>query len=242
MKLSKRNIALLSAYAFAAATVSAQSSVYSTNIVGYYNLDISHGDNLIANQLGSSPDNTLDSVLTAGVVAGSTFSEWDPASNQLLPASSYNGATWSINYTLGPDGTGGVLNSPSTAVVTLVGNVFNAILPVNGPPIYTFDPPNRGPGSYLLSLATPVQEDSTFLNIVGRAPHAGDSVVTLDGPTQIYSTNRFNGSAWSDGDPLLAVGQAAYFNLAPVPEPSALVLSGFSVTAFWIFRRRKTAI
>ncbi len=60
MKPSKRNIALLSFYAFAAATVSAQSSVYSTNIVGYYNLDISHGDNLIANQLGSSPDNTLD--------------------------------------------------------------------------------------------------------------------------------------------------------------------------------------
>ncbi len=98
--------------------------------------------------------------------------------------------------------------------------------------------PSRGPGTYLLSLATPVQEDSTFLNIVGRAPHAGDSVVTLDGPTQIYSTNSFNGTAWSDGDPLLAVGQAAYFNLAPVPEPSALVLSGFGVAAFWIFRRR----
>src|SRR5579872_858480 len=123
MKSSKKSCMVLSASAFVASSLAALAQVSSYNVVGYINLQISTGDNLIANQLSASPDNTLDSVLYAGVLAGSTFSEWDAAHNQLFPASVYDGSTWSINYTFGPDGTGGVLNSPSTTIVTTVGTV-----------------------------------------------------------------------------------------------------------------------
>jgi hypothetical protein len=230
---------VLSASAFVASSLAAQAQVVGNNVVGYINLQISTGDNLIANQLGASPDNTLDNVLYQGVLAGSTFSEWDPVHNQLLPASIYDGSTWSINYIFGPDGTGGVLNSPTTTIVTTVGDVVN--FQVDGPLGYTFVPPNRGPGTYLLALAAPVQEISTFQNIVGRAPFAGESVITLDGPSQMYATNSFNGTSWSDGDPILAVGKSAYFDLEAVPEPSTVALCGLGVGTMWILRRRKMA-
>ena len=45
----------------------AQTDVYSGNIVGYYNRFLSPGDNLIANQLGTTND-TLNNVLASGVL------------------------------------------------------------------------------------------------------------------------------------------------------------------------------
>lgn len=213
------------------------SSKAPANPVGYYNLNISPGDNLIANQLSASADNTLDSVLPVGPLTGSTFTEWDPAANQLLPVSTYNGSSWSIDYTFAPNGVGGVLNSPSSQTITIVGVVVNMDSTYEH---YEFTPPAYGPGTYLLALAAPLAAGATFQQIVGRAPDMGESVRTLNAATQLYSTTTFDGSVWNNGTPSLAVGQAAYFNLIAAPEPTTLALAGFGTAALIIFRRRNS--
>src|ERR1039458_1431948 len=87
--------------------------MYSGNIVGYINRSISAGDNLIANQLGTTND-TLNNVLASGVLNGSTLTEWDPVANRFLPTSTFDAASssWSINYSLTYGG-GALLPSPS---------------------------------------------------------------------------------------------------------------------------------
>src|ERR1035441_10584378 len=90
----------------------AQTDIYSGNIVGYINRSISAGDNLIANQLGTTND-TLNNVLASGVLNGSTLTEWDPVANRFLPTSTFDAtsASWSINYSLTYAG-GALLHSP----------------------------------------------------------------------------------------------------------------------------------
>lgn len=205
-------------------------------VTGYYSVSISAGDNLIANQVSASPDNTLDNVLYSGVATGSTFTEWDPTSNQLLPVSVYDGSAWSINYTFGPNGTGGVLNSPVATSVTFAGTLVNYDVNTGD---YTYVPASLNPGVYLLAFAAPVtMPPETFQEIAGRAPIAGDAVKTLDPATQTYSTTTFNGSTWNNGAPVLGIGQAAYFQLAEVPEPSTYALMLGCGAAVLTFRRR----
>ena len=61
----------------------------SANVVGYYNLTIYSGDNLIANQLETT-NNTLNFLLSSpSVPNGATFTEWDSVANAFLPASTY---------------------------------------------------------------------------------------------------------------------------------------------------------
>jgi hypothetical protein len=53
--------------------------------------------------------------------------------------------------------------------------------------------------------------------------------------SQIYTTTTFQNGVWDNGVPTLNVGQAAFFNLEPVPEPAVYNLFGasllFAVTA-----------
>src|SRR5262252_8924377 len=124
MKHLKANAAAL--FTWLSMAVAAQAQNGSLNIVGYYNEILQPGDNLIANQLlQQGIDNTLNNCLVGGVLAGSTFTLWDPVNNQLLPPSMFNGHTWSINYNWNPiDGMGGVIHSPSLATNTFVGEVY----------------------------------------------------------------------------------------------------------------------
>jgi PEP-CTERM motif len=230
----KRNWILSAVFAGVCASASAQSPV-----VGYYNLAIFPGDNLIANQLATGTSDTLDNVLTHGVPDGSTFTEYDSAANQFLPLSYYNAPTssWTIDYPFAPNGVGGVLDAPDSATITLVGGVVN--YDINNSQ-YTFVPPAYGPGTYLLALAAPLPM-GTFSQITGRMPEAGDSFATLDGATQTLTTATFDGATWEIGglpaaDPTLALGNAAYITLV-TPEPSAYVLLGLGMAALFISRR-----
>src|SRR5213075_206777 len=54
---------LLTAALVAAGALTSMAQVYSVNIVGYINLNIPKGFSMIANQLDTTPDNTLASVL-----------------------------------------------------------------------------------------------------------------------------------------------------------------------------------
>lgn len=224
---------ILSAACIAAASYASARQVYSTNVAGYIPLALS-SENLIANQLDDGMGNTLDDVLPAGsgVLPGSTFTEWNAAANSLMPLSVFNGSTWSINYPFAPNGIGGVLDSPASTTITLVGSVVNFDFSTD---MYTFTPPTRGAGTYLLALAAPLAP-ATFAGVVGRNPVAGDSVETII--NGVESTTTFNGTSWNNGTPGLAVGQAAFFDLVAVPEPSTLVLAGLGAAIAPMVRRR----
>ncbi|MBE0544086.1 MAG: hypothetical protein IH623_22315 [Verrucomicrobia bacterium] len=99
----------------------AQSNVYSLNVVGYVNVPLSAGFNLIANPL-SSGDNTLDTVIPdAGF--GDTIYLYEAGA---FVSSTYLG-NWTPNLLLAP-GTGAFYLSGSAATNTFVGEVMQGDL------------------------------------------------------------------------------------------------------------------
>jgi hypothetical protein len=207
-------------------STSIHAQVYSQNLVGYINLTIFTGNNLIANQLDSG-DNTLNNLFNQSnghIPAGATFTKWDPTSNQYLPVSIYDTSTgWSINYGLS-FGEGGLLASPAQFTDTLVGSVWPNLLFVNGE--LAFIPPViSNAGTYLLSCYIPIGP-AAFSDVVGRNPQNGESVTLLDAVSQSTRTTTFQNGTWSDGDPTLGIGQSAFFNLESAPEPAAWTLLG----------------
>jgi hypothetical protein len=127
-------------------------------------------------------------------------------------------------------GTGALLHTPSTFTNTFVGTVLD----FDGSPAnletFTNPPPFGGPaGLYLLSSKAPVTLAAAngfpaFQCVLGRAPHEGEQVTTWNAVLQTSTTTTFSGGAWDNGDPVIGVGQAAFFNVVPVPEPSSLAL------------------
>src|ERR1039457_1950490 len=98
MKILRSSVALSLVFLFVAPTAWAQTNVYSVNIVGYINRFIFPGDNLIANQLGTTND-TLNNVLASGVLDGSTLTKWDPVANRFLPTSTFDATSRSEEHT-----------------------------------------------------------------------------------------------------------------------------------------------
>ncbi len=218
-------------------TDSLRAQVYSQNIVGYYNLPLNAGNNYIANQLDAGGGNTLDQIFQPGVPNGTTFTEWDASQLQFLPSSIYNAATgWSINYELNL-GEGGLLNAPGAFTNTFVGSVgpaFDATTQTINPPLIS------GSGLWLLSCSVPLA-DPTFFDVVGRNPEDGDFVRIFNSLSQTETTTTFDNGLWSNGTPLLAVGQAAFFGLQfqPAPEPATLALLATGAGAVLAGNRRR---
>jgi len=216
--------------------------VYSLNVVGYYNTTLYAGENLIANQLGmvgAPSDNTLNNVLINGVADGSTLTKWDPIGNAFLPISVYDGATknWSINYSF-TYGEGAVLDSPATAVNTFVGEVFPGFNIDTG--VLNWQP-NYAAGLHLISSPVPIAlpMSQMFAFVTGRDPRDGEWARLLAPATQTYTTTVFDAlsGTWDNGDPVLGVGMAAWFNL--VPEPSTWALAGLGAAVVMVARRRR---
>jgi hypothetical protein len=218
-------------------------------VVGYVNLTVYPGDNLIANHLNnpenSAPNNTLADILAspyANIIPdGTTFTKWDSAANAYMPLSIYSSITgWSINYSLNL-GEGGLLNSPSQWTNTFVGEFksYSNITPEFGGPIWAPDYPD---GLHLIGCPEPIagSVSNMFANVVGRAPADGEWVKVLNPATQTYITATYDATldVW-DNDPNLPLGQSAWFNLGPVnvPEPSTLALVSLSFAAMFARRR-----
>jgi hypothetical protein len=231
MKIAK--ILSLACVIGSCAAVADCQTVYSGNIVGYINQTLYAGDNYIANQLSYS-NNTLDAIFQPGVVPeGATYQQWDPGAHEFLPTSTYDTVTgWSINYTL-TYGEGGLLDAPSTFINTFIGSVwpgFNGITDTFTPPLVTAS------GSLFLSCVIPIS-DATFYDVVGRDPQNGESVTMLDAATQTYTTTTFENGVWYNGNPSLNIGEAVFFDLEPVPEPSGYSLMGIGLGTLVMARR-----
>src|ERR1039457_2206695 len=215
---------------------SVRAQVFTSNIVGYVNEPLYVGNNLIANQLGTGND-TLNNLFYYHIPEGTTFTLWNASLVQFMPLSTYDtNSGWSINYGL-TYGEGGELNTPSPFTNTFAGTVwagYGGVGPYH-PPLVS------GSGLMLLSCYIPI--GATFFDVVGRDPQNGESVTLLNALTQISTTTTFESGTWSNGDPLLNVGQSAFFNLepatAPTPEPFASTLLGAGLLLLAAFRRIK---
>jgi len=210
--------------------------VYSQNVVGYANLPYYTGYNLVASPFGQG-DNSLDNLFQIDVPQGATFTEWDFVAQQYLPVSTYNiSSGWSINYILSY-GQGGLLNTPVNFTNTFAGtvwpgiNLFDSSRPFFTPPLVT------DTGSLLLSCYVPFN-NATFYQVVGRDPQDGESVTMLDALSQTSTTTTFDNGTWDNGDPSLNIGQSAFFNLLPTPEPEVASLLGVGIVSLLAFRRK----
>lgn len=128
-KMRTKTLLLTAALVVAgAATSMAQSNVYSLNVVGYINIPLASGYNLIANQLDGS--NNVVSTVFPTAPDGAIVSKWNPATQSFKPGDTYYaGSGWFDDSftpsvtTLNP-GEGFFLNNPGSATtVTITGQV-----------------------------------------------------------------------------------------------------------------------
>lgn len=197
---------LTAALGFAGVATSMAQAVYSVNVVGYINLTMKPGFNLVANQLKASPNNKLDSVLPAA-----------PLESQVLKFANNNyttdisdGATWVDNATgnaslttVSP-GEGFFFFNPGAAdsSVTLVGEVTTG----NGLNV------PMASGFNLVSSVVPQQISLTAAN--GFPQVVELQYLTFNSGTQNYNTTLINAGpvdGWLNnetGDPVAAPAPA----------------------------------
>jgi hypothetical protein len=208
---------LLSALVGAIGTVSAlaQTNVYSLNAVGYINVTMYPGYNIITCPLVASPDNTIGTLLNntngqyqAGArnpaqvfayVNGAYTS--DTASSATTPSGWGGGGTITMNpgqaiFFFNPASS----NMSATFVGTVpTGSMTNALLP----------------GYNLVGSIVPVSGDivtntiSTFTN--GQNSGRSSDVLFTYTAGVGYSQNTFTAGAWSAGDPTLTNTSEGFF-------------------------------
>lgn len=216
--------------------VHVNAQVYSQNIIGYLNTTFSAGVNLFGNPFDNSTGNSLPNAMNdlstlfpssgPGAPANGTMvALWNPATDSFGPGSVFNAGSWSADLTLLP-GTGAELIAPTTFNATFIGEVDNHDgSPATNPKFFALPPVFSGPnGIYLRADACPTVDVGTdvFLNIFGRLPNPGEQVTLLNAVTQTYTTDTYLGNGSWDNVPTLQPGQAAFFTINSVPEPSTM--------------------
>jgi hypothetical protein len=163
------------------------------------------------------------------------------------PTATFTGGAWSTDFAINP-GTGAALTTPTQFVNVFVGTVlnFDGTVWVNDT-AFLQPPPFSGPnGFYFFSSKAPVLLSDAafpvFQSIIGRAPQASEQVITLDPLTQVKTISTFNGISW-DIDPTLPIGQAAMFEIGPIPEPgtNVLILLGLGILGLALRRQQTPA-
>jgi len=185
-----------------AATSMAQSNVYSLNVVGYINLNLTNGLNLVANQLdfdGTGTNNTIVGVFSNSLPQGSIVYKFT-AGNFLTYQ--YGRGGWSGNDTLNP-GEGCFVNVNSPITVTTVGQVLQGTTT------------NHLSGALtMVSSIAPLSGavDGTGNGALNYPAVQGDIVFTWDPVGQAYITYQNGRGGWSPGDPVISVGQGFFIN------------------------------
>lgn len=201
----------LSAAALAAGLFAASAQVYSVNVVGYVNVNLTNGFTMFANPLdldGSGTNNTVHSVFGTNLPAGSTVYAFSggafasPAA-QYSAKGGWGGGTNAVNSALNPGG-GVFVSLPSAKTITLVGNVKQGALAtpyVSGYNIISSQVPQSGQ----------LQTD------LGYVPTAGDAIYEFNPATQNYVAPVKGFAAkggWQNGQPIPKVGDAFWLNSA----------------------------
>jgi len=187
------------------ATSMAQSNVYSVNVVGYINLNLTNGLNMVANQLdfdGTGTNNTIIGVFSNSLPNGSTVYKFSGGS-----FNSYNFArgAWGGNtpgVSLNP-GEACFVSVPSPVTVTTVGQVLQGST-TNG----------LSGALTMVSSTFPLSGaiDSTGNGGLGYTPVNGDAAYLWDPVGQGYVTFNFARGSWGGPSPTVAVGQGLFLN------------------------------
>jgi hypothetical protein len=193
----------------------AQSNVYSLNVVGYVNLTLTNGFQMVANQLdfdGTGTNNTLTTVFGTSLPSLSKVYAYT-ANSATFSVATYNagngtwvGNTAAANAALQPGG-GLFLSIPASAtapiVTTTVGTVLQGSL--STPYIAGFN---------IISSQTPLAGGAGSLGLTNNASSL-DAVYQFNAATQGYGSkhtyNAGNGT-WLGGEPQFAVGEAFWYN------------------------------
>jgi len=205
---------VLSAVLCAAGALSSMAqNVYSLNVVGYYNVALTNGYQLFANQLdvdGTGTNNTLVTVFSTNLPNLSQVLTWNNAQATYLSvtyktaSSSFTGANIAAcNAAVNPGNGVFVFLGPSAAPTTLtvVGQVMQkgAGVPVG----YT-------PGYNIVSSQAPLS--GGVQTTLGYIPNNLDHVLIWNNAQSQYisSTYKTSTGLWGGGEPQIAVG-ASFF-------------------------------
>ena len=200
---------LLTAALSVAGMASSMAQVYSVNAVGYINVTMRPGFNMVANQLNRTPNNSLNNVIS-GVPVESQVLKFE---NNNYSAELYDGSAWIKN-----DGSPGTLSaSPGqgffffnpeggNVTVTLVGEV------PQGTGLTVPLPPGFALVSSIVPQAVPLTPANGFPNILEA------QFLYFNAATQNYDAPIYNdGTGWILGDgtpvaaPAPAVGTGFFF-------------------------------
>jgi hypothetical protein len=230
MKTQLRIVLLLAAVTLAASLQQAAA------IVGFVNHTFPIGYSMFGNPLDAA--NNLNSIIPTAP-AGATVYLWDDPLQQYTSSSTFNGTSWSTDFTLAP-GTAAVMYAPSPFLNTYVGTVLDADggpydgFTVNLPPAYPLIT-----GYHLATSRIPFSGSafggySLFEIIFGRLPEDGLTFYRWNTPTQTYLQPLIAfGGVWyandlvTPEDPFLNVGEAGFFGqgIVPViPEPGSMTI------------------
>jgi hypothetical protein len=200
----KAKTLLIAAAALAVGVMTSQAQVYSQNIVGYINVPLQPGYNLVANQLdldGTGTNNSINTVVGTNTLPNlSKVLVWNGST---FVSSTYSAAQskWSANsqvFTNGMNpGAGFFIQVPGSVAtnITLVGNVITG---TNTYPIVA--------GYQVVAPSGPVAGTIDTTN--GYKPTRLDQILVWNGST--YVAHTYSGTAWSGGDPSLSVGQSVF--------------------------------
>ena len=189
----------------------APAQVHSLNVVGYYNVTLVRGWNLLANQLIQGNFNA-NHVLPLGPPDGSLLYRFDPATQNYYDAGTYiAGLGW---YPLSGNTNDSVLNllpgesffiwTPETWIATFVGGVAQGTLI------------NPLPANYSLKSSM-VPQPGLLTTVLGFPPYPGDLVWRRIAPAPTFSAYAYDdvGMQWTPSEPNLSVGEGFFLYRAP---------------------------
>lgn len=182
---------LLTAALGAGLTTMSQAQVFSVNAVGYVNVDLVPGFNLVCNPLNAA-DNTLGALIT-GVDEGTQIYTFDGTFN----IDTFEFGAWgNPGVELLPGG-GFFLRTAAAATVTFVGEVMQG------------DLSNAVPAGFAIR-SSQVPQEGGITTVLGFPADEGDQVYIFDGASQGYDIRTFEFGEWTGGEPTLGVGQAVF--------------------------------
>jgi len=223
----KAKTLLIAAATLAVGAITSQAQVYSQNIVGYINVQLTNGFTFVANQLdldGTGTNNTIQSVIGTNFPTTSTkVLAWDIPSQGFktvtLFASGWSGglAGTAVKNALQPGG-GVFIQSAVVTNFTIVGQVM---------------PPQTNQTSYastyqVVSYPWPVSGYlTTNLNYAPNAPIGTtyDQVLQWNVTAQGFVTHKKFAGSWSGGSPNIGVAEPFFL----IPNQTTTWTNGFNL-------------
>jgi hypothetical protein len=196
-------------------SVMAQTNVYSLNAVGYINVTLQPGFNIITCPLIASPNNTIATLLN------NTNGQYQSGPRNVAQVQSYIGGVYSVDTASEGTGTSGWANggiitmNPGQAIFfynpasTNMYATFVGTVPTGPTTNYLY------PGYNLVGSVVPVTGDIvtnpislfTYGTNVGRA---SDQFLTMI-PDVGYNVDTFTAGAWAGGDPVVSNAYTGFF-------------------------------